>query len=182
MEETKVADEAKIEKTENGAMPVTDGWFALHTSEVPWIRSGKYGSGCRFEGKARFPELGINIRLLQPGQVASLYHKESAQEDFYVISGECILVIEDQERKLRAGHFVHCPADTAHVFVGAGEGPCVILMAGSRPAGIQITYPVSVVAARHGASVSEETHDPRVAYTDRKMEMTGGRWPIYGVD
>ncbi|MGD8376171.1 MAG: cupin domain-containing protein [Acidobacteriota bacterium] len=175
-------DEAKYETTEFGKAPATAGWFALHVSEVPWIRTEKYGSGCRFEGKERFSQVGVNLRVLQPGQPASLYHKEEAQEDFFVVSGECVLVVEEQERRLRAGHFVHCPPGTAHVFVGAGDGPCVILMMGYRPEQPRITYPVSPVAAAHDASVTAETNDPRVAYGDRGFEPTKGSWPLYGVE
>ena len=55
--------------------------------------------------------------------------------------------------------------------MGAGDGPCVILMAGARGPATQaeewqVRYPVSEVAARYGASVAEGTSDPAHAYTE----------------
>jgi hypothetical protein len=50
------------------------------------------------------------------------------------------------------------------VFVGAGEGPCMILMVGTRVMPEQVQYPVSEIARRHGAGVEQETHDPQQAY------------------
>jgi uncharacterized cupin superfamily protein len=74
--------------------------------------------------------------------------------------GECILIVEDEERHLRAWDFVHCPPGTAHAFVGAGDGPCVILCAGNRDFDDDTfwrVYKHSDVALRHGASVETET-------------------------
>ena len=113
--------EAELEITEHGKRPANDGWFAVHVSEAAWLHTERFGSGCRFEGQARFPQIGVNIRMIEPGQPACLYHRENAQENFFVVSGECILVVEEQERRLRAGHFVHCPPETNHVFVGSGS-------------------------------------------------------------
>ena len=167
-----MADEARIVKGENGIEVKGDGWFAVHVSEALWNRSDRFGAGCRFEGDVRFPQIGVNVRVLQPGQPASLYHAESGQEDFYVLSGECLLIIEEQERRLKAGHFVHCPAWTKHVFVGAGDKPCAILMIGFRSSDKKIRYPVSAAATRHGASVEMETDDPRTAY---------GKLPVHDI-
>jgi len=175
-------EEAKIEQTPGGRIAASDGWFAIHTAEVPWMTSRRFGSGCRFEGAVPFPEIGVNLRVLEPGKPACLYHSESTQEDFFVISGECTLVIEEQERPLRAGHFVHCPPGTRHVFVGAGQEPCVILMIGARSPDQQLDYPVSEVAARHDASAAQRTSDPGEAYGDRQIEPTAARWPLYGVE
>jgi uncharacterized cupin superfamily protein len=93
-----------------------------------------------------------------------MYHGERGQEDFLVVSGECLLVIEDEERRLKAWDFVHCPPWTKHVFVGTGDAPCVIVMAGSRVGGFEVVYPVSELAAKHDASVLEETSSPDQAY------------------
>jgi quercetin dioxygenase-like cupin family protein len=93
-----------------------------------------------------------------------MYHRELGQEDFLVVAGECVLVIEGEERRLKAWDFVHCPPWTQHVFVGAGDGPCVIVMVGSRAGGFEVVYPVDETAARHGASVAEETTSPDEAY------------------
>ena len=100
---------------------MSHGWFVTNVRDARWVRSDKFGAAALFDVQdARFEELGINIRVLEPGQPASLYHAESAQEDFLVLRGECVLVVEGEERRLRAWDFVHCPPLTKHVFVGAG--------------------------------------------------------------
>ena len=173
-------DEARLEETEHGKVAVSEGWFVLNASEAEWLGTDRFGKGCRFEGKTRFPEIGINIRVMEPGQPACLYHRENAQENFFVLSGECLLIVEGEERRLRAGDFVHCPAGTNHVFVGAGDGPCAVLMVGYRPKQEELCYPVSEVAARYGASAEKETPDPRVAYGDLKRMPISAVWPLDG--
>jgi uncharacterized cupin superfamily protein len=177
-----VVEEAQLQDTDSGKVAMSDGWYVLHVSEARWMSTERFGHGCRLEGQTPFPHVGMNIRVLEPGKPACLYHRENAQENFFVLSGECTLVVEEQERHLRAGHFVHCPADTNHVFVGRGSGPCVMLMIGYRPEQHEICYPVSAAAARHGASVAEETPDPRVAYGDLERKSIAPIWPLYGVD
>jgi uncharacterized cupin superfamily protein len=93
-----------------------------------------------------------------------MYHRESNQEDFLVLAGRCRLLIEGQERELGPWDFAHCPPYTEHVFVGAGTGPCVILMVGARSADSEIFYPVSGLARRYDAGVEQATESPREAY------------------
>jgi uncharacterized cupin superfamily protein len=113
---------------------------------------------------AQFPELGINIGVLRPGQPACLYHEEGAQEDFLVLAGECRLLVNGEERPLRAWDFVHSPAGTGHVIVGAGDGLSIVLAVGARHEPESLRYPVSELAAKYGASADEDTADPREAY------------------
>jgi uncharacterized cupin superfamily protein len=160
-----MVEEARLGTLEGGLYPETPGWFVVNAREALWWRSEEAGRYVRFEGKAvRFPEYGINIHVLRPGEPNCMYHGEDAQEDFLVLSGECLLLVEGQERRLGAWDFVHCPAWTEHVFVGAGDGPCAILMVGTRKPGDAVRYPVSELALRHGAGVEKETADPREAY------------------
>ena len=154
--------EARLNRSEAGYVPEGEGWFVLNTSKARWVE-GPFGAYTRFEGSARFPELGFNIGVLEPGQPACMYHGEDAQEDFLVLAGECLLLIEGQERRLVAWDFVHCPAWTEHVFVGAGEGPCTILAVGTRLKH-DVVYPESELAQRHHAGVKRETRDAREAY------------------
>lgn len=170
--------EAMLNQTDNGKVATSDGWYTLHASEAAWFHSERFGTLCRFEGDVRFADLGINLRVIEPGQPACLYHRESAQEDFYVVSGECLLIIEGEERPLRAGHFVHCPAETLHVLVGAGEGPCAIIAVGHRPAKHELWYPVDETAARHNASTATETPDPAVAYAGAQRGPAKPLWPL----
>ena len=162
-----MVDEAGlIESDEGGLVPDGDGWFVLNTREARWLYSDDFGSSCLFEGEARFPQLGINVNVLRPGQPLCRYHAENAQEDFLVLSGQCVLLIEEEERPLRAWDFVHCPAWTKHVIVGGGDGPSVVLAVGFRPAEEELLYPASELALRHGAGVQEETTSGREAYAD----------------
>jgi uncharacterized cupin superfamily protein len=156
--------EAKLVATAEGLVPEGEGWYVLNAREAQWFHSDEFGSACTFEGDVRFPEFGINIGVVQPGQPACLYHSETAQEDSLVLAGECLLLVDGQERPLRQWDFVHCPAGTEHVIVGAGTGPALVLAAGARGEGKAIVYPVSELARRHGASAEQETTDPREAY------------------
>jgi uncharacterized cupin superfamily protein len=145
--------------------PAGDGWFVLNAREAQWFDSTPLGLYAPFEGEnARFEQLGINLSILRPGEPACMYHREEAQEDFLVLSGECLLVIEGQERKLRAWDLVHCPPWTEHVLVGAGETSSVVLSVGARKKGRGLVYPVDETALRHGAGVETETGDPSEAY------------------
>jgi uncharacterized cupin superfamily protein len=157
--------EARLEDTETGRMPVSDGWFIVNVRDARWRSSEAFGSACTFEGPdAWFRELGIRLSVLEPGQPNCLYHSESQQENFLVLAGECLLLVGGQERLLRPWDFVHCPPSTEHVFVGAGDGPCVILMVGARSKDERLLYPVSELARRYGASVATKTSSPEEAY------------------
>jgi quercetin dioxygenase-like cupin family protein len=145
-------------------------------TEAAWVRNDAFGGRCVFEGSARvlaerpelepqqFPEVGYTLAVLEPGKPTGMYHAESSQEDFLVLAGECLLLIEEQERPLRAWDFVHCPPGTRHTFVGTGEAPCVILMTGARREDGTIVYPVSETARSRGAGVETETPSPAEAY------------------
>jgi len=156
--------EAPLQPAEGGLVPEGEGWFVLNARDARWL-DGQFGAYTRFEGDARFPQLGFNIAVLKPGQPACWYHAEADQEDFLVLSGECLVLIEGEERRLKAWDFVHCPAWTEHVFVGAGDGPCAILAVGTRTGG-GVVYPVSDLAQRHRASVDHEIREPGQAYAD----------------
>ncbi len=157
--------EATLKETDAGLVPEGDGWFVLNARDAAWWRSDELGQATVFEGKPRFSELGFHVEVLLPGQPNCMYHGESEQEDFLVVSGECIVILEGEERRLEAWDFVHCPPWAEHVFVGAGDGPCVIIMVGRRKGeGGGILYPVNEVALKHGASVHTETRDGDEAY------------------
>jgi uncharacterized cupin superfamily protein len=143
-----------------------DRWFVANVSELTWVSNPAFGDACTFEDEETdFPHVGYTLAVIEPGKPSGMYHRELAdQEDFLVLAGECLLVIEGEERRLRAGDFVHCPPGTDHIFVGAGSGPCAIFMAGSRRDRKALVYPRSEVALEHGAGVEAETTLPREAY------------------
>ena len=157
-----VVPEARLNTTAGGLVPEGEGWFVLNAREAKWL-DGDFGAYTRFEGDSRFPKLGFNIGVLAPGQPSCMYHGEDEQEDFLVLAGECLLLIEGEERLLRQWDFVHCPAWAEHVFVGAGDVPCTILAVGTRTGG-DVVYPRSELALRHNAGVEQETREPREAY------------------
>ena len=167
-------NEARLEQSGSGLAPTTDGWFVVNVRDTRWMTSDTFGSGCVFESREHpFTEIGINLAVLQPGEPNCLYHAESQQESFLVLSGECRLLVNGEERGLKAWDFVHCPAGTEHVFVGAGEGPSTILMAGARSENEQLFYPASELAARYGAASETDTSDARQAYAPFQRPEAG---------
>jgi uncharacterized cupin superfamily protein len=147
-------------------MPAGEGWFVLNAREARWFQGDGASASCEFEGQEEFPQVGIFLRVLGPGEPVAMYHWEADQEDFLVLSGEALLIVEGEERPLRQWDFVHCPPGTKHIIVGAGDGPCAVLAVGARePQGTPGWggYPVDETALRHGAGVEEETTDARQA-------------------
>ena len=176
-----MTDEARIDDTPFGLHVGSEGWFVLNLGDALAVRNEEKG-GARFvvEGReAPFHDIAVNVTMLSPGEPNGLYHSEAGQEGFLVLSGECVLVVEEQERPLRRWDYFHCPAGTSHIFVGAGDGPCVILMIGTKPEE-GLFYPVSEVAAKHGASAAKDTPDPDEAYADWPGEFAPVRlpWPV----
>jgi uncharacterized cupin superfamily protein len=160
-----VVAEAPLERTEGGLVPAGEGWFVVNARDARWFESDGMGLYTPFNSEAaRFTQFGFNIGILRPGEPNCMYHAEDAQEDFLVLSGECLLIVEGEERRLKAWDFVHCPPMTRHVFVGAGDGPCVVVAVGARTKGRDLVYPRDEAALGHGASVEKKTSDPGEAY------------------
>lgn len=161
-----VVPEAPLERTDTGVVPAGEGWFVLNVRDARWFDEGELGG--RYTSpeseNVRFPQLGVGLGILRPDEPNALYHGEDAQEDFLVLAGECLLLVEGEERRLKAWNFVHCPPWTEHIFVGAGEAPCLVLAVGARREGRGLRFPVSEVALKHGAGVTVETTDSREAY------------------
>jgi uncharacterized cupin superfamily protein len=160
--------EAKLERTGHGLVPKGEGWYVLNLRDAEWRHAEGRGAVCvvadDFEGWRRDAlQLGVNPFVLMPGEPMSRYHWEGDQEAFLVVSGEAVLVVEGEERVLRAWDFFHSPPRTRHVLVGAGTAPCLVLAVGAR-AHDELGFPADEVAGRHGASVEEDTDDGGVAY------------------
>jgi uncharacterized cupin superfamily protein len=164
--------EAPLEDGGTGLVPAGEGWFVLNAQDARWTRRPGRGHSLPFTGwtgeeARRFPQFGVNLVVLDPGGPIGMYHREDEQEDFLVLHGEALLLVEGHERPLRQWDFVHCPAQTEHMIVGAGSEPCVVLAIGGRSHmdtpewGM---YVANELAAAHGASVEEDTPDPDVAY------------------
>jgi uncharacterized cupin superfamily protein len=163
--------EVPPQKTDDGLVPVGGGWFVLNARDARWRdRRGRqsvpFTGESEYEADTFFPQLGVQLAVLAPGEPNSVYHWETETEAFFVISGEALLIVEGQERPLRQWDFVHCPPKTGHVIVGAGDGPCVVLCMSSRENqafGPYGEYIVDEVARRYGASPEEDTQDSDVA-------------------
>ena len=143
-----------------------DRWFVVDASgeAARWVQRPGFGRRALLEPEdGRFPQVGIHLSVIGPGDHSTLYHAEEAQEDFLVLRGSCTAIVEDEERPVRQWDLVHCPPGTRHTFVNGGTEPCVLLMIGARIGGA-ITYPVSEVARRHGAGVDVEARSPEAAY------------------
>jgi uncharacterized cupin superfamily protein len=166
--------EARLEQTEVGLVSRGPGWFVLNAREAQWNHREGRGQSVNLTGadddeaETHFRELGVNVFVLGPGEPIGMYHWEADQEDFLVLSGEALLLVEGEERPLRQWDFVHCPSGTKHIVVGAGAGPCVVLAVGARGHIDENCngggYVVDGLALRHGAGVEEETSDASVAY------------------
>jgi len=167
-----VVAEAELRETDAGLVPASAGWFVMNARDARWFRRPGRDSlpltGCdEHEAETYFPMLGMSIQVLSPGEPNSMYHWETEQENFLVLAGEALLIVEGEERPLKQWDFVHCPPETRHVFVGAGAGPCVLLAASSRqfqaegPWGL---YTVDEASRRHNAAPDVETQDGEVAY------------------
>lgn len=161
--------ETPLEQTENGLVPAGEGWFVMNAREARWRRADGRGARLSFDGMpdGYFPQVGISLWVLGPGEPMGMYHWEADQEDFFMLSGEALLLVEGEERPLRQWDIVHCPPGTEHIIIGAGDGPCAILAIGAREH--QDTpewggYTVDEVALRHGAGVEQETIEADEAY------------------
>jgi uncharacterized cupin superfamily protein len=159
--------EAPVERTEHGRVPSGDGWFVLNAREGRWWSVEGRGAVTDFEGDTEFPHFGIHVWTLGRGEPMSMYHWEADQEDFLVLAGEALLLVEGEERPLRRWDFVHCPPDTKHNILGAGEDGCVVLAVGARAHADDPGwggYTVDEVALRHNAGVEQETTKASEAY------------------
>ena len=161
--------EARIEDTGHGRAPAGEGWFILNLGEMPWETVPGFGvwRDLDWARAAGGPAgLGIHVHVLQPGETNGYYHAEDAVEGFVVLSGECLALVEGRELPMRQWDVFHSPPGTEHGFVGAGDGPAVILMFGAPDPSRKVTWIADETAARHGASVERTTGVGTEAYGD----------------
>ena len=156
-------------------------WSTSNLSDAQAMKHPVLGLGYLFGEQVprdKFEDFGINVRVVEPGQPTALYHAENAEEAFLVLGGECLTIVEDEEMTLRQWDFLHCGRDVAHVLIGAGDGPCTILMIGGRGGDMGLRYPVSEVAAKHGVSVDTETTSGEEAWRQRGLAMEFEHVPL----
>jgi uncharacterized cupin superfamily protein len=165
-----VVEEARLIPGEAGGLvPEGDGWFVLDARDAGWL-DGTLGKYTGFEGPhARFPQLGINLNVMEPGEPMTMYHRENLPEDFLVLAGECTLIVHGEERPLRQWDFFHCRPGVDHAIVGAGEGRSLVLAVGARTGAEErgehgLVYPADPVAQKHRAAARQTTGEPKEAY------------------
>jgi uncharacterized cupin superfamily protein len=170
--------EAPLERTDEGLVPAGEGWFVLNAREARWRDRPARGKSLPFEAPVGFPQVGINLFVLGPGEPIGMYHWEANQEDFLVLAGEALLLVEGEERPLRQWDFVHCPRDTRHIIVGAGGGCSVLAIGARKPDAEEVWggYTVDELASRHGVGVEQETSDAAEAYA----RFEAPRWTSSG--
>jgi len=174
--------EAPFEETATGRNRTGEGWFVLNARDGRWHHADGRGARTDFEGDVEFPQVGAHIFVLEPGEAMGMYHWEADQEDFLVLSGEGLLIVEGEERPLRRWDFVHCPPRTDHIIMGAGTGPSAFLAIGAREHDASPgwgAYPVEAAALRHRAGVEAETTEPSEAYAsapDRQPTAYRAGW------
>jgi uncharacterized cupin superfamily protein len=171
--------EARLEQTDTGLVPHGGGWFVVNLGEVSWWSSEQRGTWSGLEAEdAPFAQYGIGIHILMPGQAPGFYHRESDQEGFLVLTGECVAIVEGQERRMRQWDYLHSPPGTDHITIGAGDEPCAILMTGARTRE-WLHYPVDETAAKYGMSVSEPADSAAEAYAgeSRRFWRVPAPWP-----
>jgi uncharacterized cupin superfamily protein len=163
-----IVPEAPMKQTEDGLVAAGDGWFVVNARDARWRHREGRGESLVFEGDTNFPQVNINLYVLGPSEPIGMYHWEAVQEDFLVLAGQGLLLVEGEERPLRAWDFVHCPAGTNHMIAGAVDSPCVVLAVGAcqhdEGGDVWGGYTVDDVALRYGAGVEEETSDAGEAY------------------
>ena len=174
--------EAKLEQADHGLVPKGPGWYVVNARDVQWWGAEGRGAYSQLEGEPEFEQLGLHLVTLAPGDAMAMYHWEADEESFLVLAGEAILIVEGEERPLRAWDFVHCPPETKHVIVGAGDSRCLLVAVGARDKSVGENwggYTVDEVAARHNASADEATTEPDEAYANvpkRQPTRCGDDW------
>jgi uncharacterized cupin superfamily protein len=171
--------EAELRQTETGLVPEGEGWFVMNLRDASWASIEGVGKWVGFGADDVRQQLGVGVHVLMPGEAPGLYHAESDQEGFLVLAGECILLVEGEERRMQQWDYFHCPPGTAHITVGAGDAPCAIFMLGARTPGKLLDYIPDPVAVKHGVAPKERTGDAREAYADQDWTHTPVKapWP-----
>jgi hypothetical protein len=92
-----------------------------------------------------------------------------------------VLIVEGQERQLKAWDFFHCPGGTEHIIVAAGEEAAIVVAVGARGPGVGggVVYLVSEIAARSGSSVERETTSSAEAYEKVHVDLPRSKFVTY---
>jgi uncharacterized cupin superfamily protein len=167
--------EAPFEETEHGLVCKGDGWFLVNARDVRWRESKGRGVSSNFGGDTLFDQLGVGITVVGPNEPTTMYHWESNEEDFLVLRGGGIAILDGEEHQLRQWDSIHCPPGTVHTFIGGPEG-LVLFGVGAREHPDEGSYVADSLAARYGAAPERNTESTAEAY-----KSFGPREPVrYG--
>ena len=91
--------EAKLEQSDQGLVPQGAGWYVLNMRDAEWRHVDRRGAVCVMSGtiqgwRRESDELGVNAFVLGPGEPMAVYHWEADQEDFLVLSGQPVLIVD----------------------------------------------------------------------------------------
>jgi hypothetical protein len=104
-----VIPEARLDQTDAGLVPAGPGWFVVNAREARWVDRPGRGHSLPFTGwhdseaGQLFPQLGVAILVLGPGEPIGMYHWEADQEDFLVLAGEPLLIVEGRSGRCADG-------------------------------------------------------------------------------
>ena len=179
--------EAPLEESDAGLVPRSFGWFIANVRDMRWSERPGMGRSCaltgrdEYEAETFFPMLGMSVKVVPPGEPSTTYHWETEQEDFLVLAGEGVAIVEGVERPIRQWDFIHCPPEAKHAFAGTGERGLVLLCASSRQFqkdGPWGSYCADPVAERYNAASPEDTQNGSLAYErfgpSRLIRYAGG--------
>jgi uncharacterized cupin superfamily protein len=168
--------EAPFEASEHGLVCKGEGWFVVNARDVRWRESKGRGASSNFGGDTVFEQLGVGITVVGPNEPTTTYHWETDQEDFLVLRGGGVAIVDGAEQPLRQWDFIHCPPGVAHAFVGGPEG-LVLFGVGARERHTMLNddgervgrpdwgeYVADPIAAKHGAAPDETTTSAAEAY------------------
>src|SRR5207244_845687 len=60
--------EAPLVETGSGLVPAGEGWFVLNAREARWRHREGRGERLPFEGELEFPQVGVGLYVLAPGE------------------------------------------------------------------------------------------------------------------
>ena len=46
-----MVEQARLEASDAGLAPVTDGWFVVNVRDAAWVQSETFAAACTFEGE-----------------------------------------------------------------------------------------------------------------------------------
>lgn len=79
-----------------------------------------------FGHKVRGDQIVVSMAQKEPG-TGSKTHTHKVEQFNYVVSGEMLAVVDDEERRVTAGGLIHIPIGTPHSFIAVGKEPAVFL-------------------------------------------------------